>query len=62
MIPRKLKTIAALLFLFVWLSILGGCMSVSITAREGSTVNVDQQKPVTTTTDASIPEKAIGAI
>jgi hypothetical protein len=43
-----------LVILFLLLS-LGGCMTVNITAREGSTVTVNQDKPVSTTGTATIP-------
>jgi hypothetical protein len=38
---------------------LAGCMSVTITAREGSTVTVNQDKPVTVSTDGTIPLGAL---
>jgi hypothetical protein len=39
--------------------LLSACMSITITAREGSTVTVTQDKPVSVPTNATIPMSAL---
>jgi hypothetical protein len=57
---RLLAISGTLVAVALGMCLLMGCMRVQIEAREGSTVNVDQRKTVTTTTDASIPAGALG--
>jgi uncharacterized protein YceK len=50
------------MFIIAVSCVLSGCMSISITAREGSTVYVQQDKPITADADATIPSGAVTGI